>query len=379
MLDEPTKKTLEKEILPFLNKTARTDVKAIALEYFLGMTGTLDGRSFIAQGNVYLEGILSLTTDEHDLIIKDAFFSLTNLATDETTAWKLMNMDKFPNNGIKWLRFSISPENETADVVLSLISNLTRSYKCAEKLVQEISESDDITIEKLVLILCDLEHNKKAKMNYLGTVLMNLTQVPNIRKEITNKDRCIIQRLLPFTEYSASAIRRGGVVGAIRNCCFDSSYHEWLLSDEVDILPRLLLPLAGPEEFDEEDTEKLPDDLQYLPPDKTREPDADIRLLLIETLNQLLATKFGRETFEKKNAYVIMREYHKWEPDRKNNLAIHNVIDVLIGDEPDEGMENLQNVEIPPDIQEKFIKEDKEMEKQLIVEEDRASKSDNKT
>lgn len=60
--------------------------------------------------------------------------------------------------------------------------------------------------------------------------------------------------------------------------------HEWLLGEEVDLLPALLLPLAGPEEFDEEDNESLPIDLQYLPPDKTRESEADIRKMLVEAV-----------------------------------------------------------------------------------------------
>lgn len=36
--------------------------------------------------------------------------------------------------------------------------------------------------------------------------------------------------------------------------CF-VEYHEWLLSDAVDILPFLLLPLAGPDELSEEENE----------------------------------------------------------------------------------------------------------------------------
>lgn len=71
------------------------------------------------------------------------------------------------------------------------------------------------------------------------------------------------------------------MLGTLKNCCFDSEYHEWLLSDDVDILPRLLLPLAGPEEFDDEDNEKLPADLQYLSEDKKREDDPDIRFVLL--------------------------------------------------------------------------------------------------
>lgn len=61
-------------------------------------------------------------------------------------------------------------------------------------------------------------------------------------------------------------------------------HHEWLLGPKVDILPFLLLPLAGPEDFSEEEMERLPVDLQYLPPDKQREPDPDIRKMLIEAI-----------------------------------------------------------------------------------------------
>lgn len=57
-----------------------------------------------------------------------------------------------------------------------------------------------------------------------------------------------------------------------------------MFSPEIDILSRLLLPLAGPEELDADEMDKLPDDLQYLPPDKQREDDADIRTMLIEAL-----------------------------------------------------------------------------------------------
>ena len=64
-------------------------------------------------------------------------------------------------------------------------------------------------------------------------------------------------------------------------------FHQWLLSEEIDLLSVLLLPLAGPEEFDEDITDKLPDDLQYLPEDKEREPDPDIRKMLLESLMQV--------------------------------------------------------------------------------------------
>lgn len=73
-------------------------------------------------------------------------------------------------------------------------------------------------------------------------------------------------------------------------CCvilLVKDYHAWLLGEDVDILPRLLLPLAGPEEFDDDEMEKLPLDLQYLPPEKKREPDGDMRTMLIESIMQV--------------------------------------------------------------------------------------------
>lgn len=66
-----------------------------------------------------------------------------------------------------------------------------------------------------------------------------------------------------------------------------SDKHEWLLNEDLDLLSRLLLPLAGPEQFDDEDNEKLPMDLQYLPDDKQRESDPNLRLALIQALTQV--------------------------------------------------------------------------------------------
>lgn len=106
--------------------------------------------------------------------------------------------------------------------------------------------------------------------------------------------------------------------------------HAWLLGPDVDILPHLLLPLAGPEEFDEEDNGKLPIDLQWLPEDKKRESDPDIRRMLLEALEQLCATRLHRELMRERNVYVILRELHKWEKDRQVLLACENLVDLLI-------------------------------------------------
>ncbi|XP_041348916.1 protein HGH1 homolog [Gigantopelta aegis] len=350
-MDASTTEKMEKEILPFLNRSARPDVKSIALEYFLGMTGSEDGRKFIASGNGYLGAIVSLTTDSQQGIAKSAYFSLVNLMTEEDTAWYVLNMKEYPNLCLSLLQYVVKPDSDHADIVASILSNMTRSQRCAVKVAEVVSACTDndqcVSLEKIIQTFCKLEHNPKANLHYVATILMNLTQVPTVRHKMMDKQRLLLQRLLPFTEFSDSKIRRAGIIGVLKNCCFETDFHEWLLGDHVDILPRLLLPLAGPEEFDDDDMEKLPDDLQYLPPDKQRESDPDIRKMLIEAITQLCATRAGRKHIKDKNTYVIMRELHKWEKDKGCDIAISKLIDVLIADEPPEGMDNLKEMQIP--------------------------------
>ncbi|RUS72988.1 hypothetical protein EGW08_019253 [Elysia chlorotica] len=359
-MDQATKQHVEKEMLPFLKKDARPDLKSIALRFILETTGSKDGRDFIGEGTKFLSAISDLTSDTNGDIAKDAYFCLINLSTEDTIAWKIMNLpDKLVLN---ILHRVLKPDCQHADEATSIVANVTRLPSCAKMLAQQILASDSkVTMEGIINVLCHVKFNKNASLHYIGPILANLTQVSDIRKLIMDRQRCIMQKLLPFTEFKDSLIRRGGIVGALKNCCFEYDYHSWLLSDEVDILSRLLLPLAGNEEFDDDDMERLPVDLQYLPPEKEREEDPDLRLALIEAITKLCATKQGRLFIKEKNAYVILRELHKWEKDPHAKLACQKLCEMLISDEPEEGMQDLHKVEVSEHLVEKFEKMDTEM------------------
>lgn len=228
-----------------------------------------------------------LLYDKNSTISKDAALILVNISASEKGAEKLIELTpktsfpllEPPKNILEpVLNFITDPESHIADPCCMILSNLTRPRVLIDKMVEKILESS-VSLDKLVFIFTKNEYNKKgAKLHYLGPVFSNLSQSVAVRKYLLDKKKCVIQRLLPFTEYQDSAVRRGGIVGTLRNCCFEDEHHSWLLSNEVDILPRLLLPLAGNEEFDDEDNDKLPVELQYLPDDKKRECDPDIRL-----------------------------------------------------------------------------------------------------
>lgn len=350
-----------KELLSFLTLEMRPDVKGHATEYILGLTGNRDGCRYLQSKPDFLKALVTLTSDVSIAIVKDCYHALINLSADETLHQPLVKETNILPTLLKHL---LDPEYVFADRICTILSNLTRHERTCRDVFKTLQEQN-IGLAKLVEIFCQEGFNQKASLHYLGPLLSNLTQLPEARQFILDKERCVIQRLLPYTQYEQSTTRRGGVVGTLRNCCFDYAHHEWLLGDSVDILPFLLLPLAGPEELSEEENEGLPVDLQYLPEDKKRETDPDIRKMLLETLLLLTATKGCRQIMKNKNVYPIMREFHNWEKDPHVISACEKLVQVLISDEPEEGMENLLEVEIPQDVKEKLKELDAKEQEQL--------------
>ncbi|XP_018311524.1 protein HGH1 homolog isoform X2 [Mycetomoellerius zeteki] len=287
------------EISEYLSPNTRLDVKVCALNHVLRVTATTDGRELLLKLPEMLIKLVTFVQDSCAAISKCAAQILVNITGDES--------------------------GTNAMLIISESSYST-----------EINKSDLVTQEPNQNLI-------KVCLRYL-----------------MDRHRYVIQRILPFTEYSDSLIRRGGIVGTLKNCTFDTENHVWLLSPEVDLLSYLLLPLAGPEEFDDEDMSKLPINLQYLPETKIRETDPDIRLMLLEALNQFCATKVAREMLRKANTYLILRELHKWEKDKNCLLACENVVDILIKTEKEIGLDNLKEVEVPSAYTEMFHKMDKE-------------------
>ncbi|XP_016317891.1 protein HGH1 homolog [Sinocyclocheilus anshuiensis] len=364
-----------KELLSFLTLEMRADVKGQATGYILGLTGNRDGCRYLRSKPDFLKALVTLTCDPSIAIVKDCYHALINLSADETLHQPLV---KETDLLARLFQNLLDPEYMFADRICTILSNLSRHERTCRDVFNTLQEQK-IRLDKVVEIFCMEGFNKKASLHYLGPLLSNLTQLPEARHFILDKDKCVIQRLLPYTQYEESSTRRGGVVGTLRNCCFEYAHHEWLLSDAVDILPYLLLPLAGPEELSEEENEGLPVDLQYLPEDKKREDDPDIRKMLLETLMLFTATKVGRQIMKNKNSYPIMREFHKWEKDSLVISACEKLVQVLIGDEPEAGMENLMEVEIPKDVEEKLKELDAKEQEQMEKDKQESEKKQNES
>jgi len=148
----------------------------------------------------------------------------------------------------------------------------------------------------------------------------------NIIFLVLDKQKLNIQKMILFLNHD-SLVRRGAAAILIKNICFVSDDNHWLLGPSVDILPALLLPLAGGPEIanlDMDDMESLPDELQFLEENKEREQDPDIRKMIVDAIHLLCNKKDDRRFI--KGTYVFSGLNFRFPSNRKRPNKTFDVI-----------------------------------------------------
>nr|XP_039256211.1 protein HGH1 homolog [Styela clava] len=343
------------ELVQFLRISAKPELKIAALENVVGLTNNATGISFILKYKDVLEALLSLLKDKVREVADNAYKAVINLSADDSALKCIIDDYDIITDLIKTICY---PESFNADGACKILNNLTRTEKgaleflkkCEKKIENDKNDNfSDSKLKELIDIFCKTKFNENGStLDHIGTILTNVTQTEKGRKLLLDHESPLIGQLLPFLNPDSSPLlRRRGISMTIKNCCFDHEHHEWLLGEEVGILEHLLLPLAGGEEFSEDENESLPLDLQYLPEDKKREPDSSIRIILLESLLLLCADKPGRMILKNSGTYYIIRELHQWEIENgpeENGEQCEKLVQILIADEPEPGMENLWEI-----------------------------------
>ncbi|KAG6464434.1 hypothetical protein O3G_MSEX014509 [Manduca sexta] len=348
------------EMLNFFTPESRIDLKLIAVEHLVGLSASDHGINCLLNNENIMKAIIELTDDKVEDIARSALLILINVTVHTRGATELL---KYKNSAQKniidlLISYVLNPQKKDADAACMILSNITR-------LEDELEVCLNTFIPHLNDILnafANVDFNKKgSKLNYLAPMFSNLSCSHRIRRWLIEENPHVpVIKLLPFCNYTQSSVRRGGAVGTVRNLSFDTECHDFLLSNDVDLLTYILNPIMGNEDYPDEEMDSLPITLQYLPKEKTREPDIDVRIMILETLNKLCATSRGREKLRNNGVYYILREYHKWEHDPKALLVCENVVDILIQKEEEVGAEDLSAVEVPEEMKEKFQKMDED-------------------
>lgn len=234
--------------------------------------------------------------------------------------------------------------NLTKHTSLSQTSNLTQPPPDA------LSTSRSILDQLMDLFVKGQSHsyNKKATFDYLAYVFADLAKHEAIRKYFLTAqtyDGVIpLSKLKVFTEHE-SEVRRKGVASTIKNVAFEVDEHpKFLDEDDINILPYVLLPIMGSEEYDVDETMDMLPDLQLLPPDKKREPDNTIITAHLETLLLLTTTREGRDFMRRVKVYPIVREMHSASRDEDVKEACDRLVQVLMRDEEGEGEDMEQKI-----------------------------------
>lgn len=212
------------ELLSFLSVDSRLDVKCTALECVLGLTGSQAGKEWIKSNKDVLERLFSMLSDQNEIISKDAHLAIVNFSADQDA------VDYLVNYMPQLLCYLQNPQWINADKLCTILSNLSRSKKGAEALfrilmkakAREEPNNTMLIFYQLVDIFNQWKsYNKHANFHYLASVFLNLTQVREARQLFLDKTKCILPKLLPYTHFVDSHIRRGGIVGLLKNLCFE--------------------------------------------------------------------------------------------------------------------------------------------------------------
>jgi hypothetical protein len=247
-----------------------------------------------------------------------------------------------------------NPEEPNANLIAMLLANLVKwddlKYILSlEHPTPETLKSNNIAIDQLLDLFvkgADGTYNKSADYDYLSYVFADLAKHAEGRKYFltpqTYDGVVPLTKMTVFTEHK-SDIRRKGVASTIKNVAFEIDAHpNFLAEDEINILPYLLLPITGNEEYEEEETLDMLPDLQLLPPDKKRDPDPTIIQTHVETLTLLTTTRKGRDVLREIKVYPVIRETHLRIENEDVREACDRLVQVLMRDEEgekvDEGM-----------------------------------------
>ncbi|KAF4237329.1 hypothetical protein CNMCM6457_001234 [Aspergillus fumigatiaffinis] len=338
------------QLVEFLHH-GNTQIRQIACENLVGFS-TAQSDLFKRHQLLPVRDLKLLVRD-YTPIAKNALTILINISSDQEVLANLAEDDAF----IETLMVKITDVKEPiADDIAMLFANLAKSDKLSRLITLKRRTAESVSTSTMAidqLMDCFVKGaegalNKKANFDYLSYLFADLSKSEAGRAYFTTRqdyDGVVpVTKLTVFTEHE-STVRRKGVASTIKNVAFEIPFHPTLLSaDEANLLPYVLLPITGPEEFSEEESMAMLPDLQLLPPDKQRDSDNSIVVTHLETLLLLATTREGRDKMRAINVYPIIRECHLHVDDEGVREACDRLVQLLMRDE--EGEENASQAQI---------------------------------
>ncbi|CEP18518.1 hypothetical protein [Parasitella parasitica] len=360
-----------KELIPFLHQTA-LEVRSIALHNLVPYTpnGNEYRHLLIEQRHVVCKDLKALCKEDI-MTAHDAFLSLINLSSDPLVQQELDDQDFVAYIG----KVITNPKSALAEFGCMLLSNMTKLESTCVKVIQSSAAPVD-GLSKSTRLLDQLieafhkgvkkEYNPKAEFHCLASVFSNVSSIRLGRLFMIEPapvdNFSPLTKIQIFTE-NPNVVRRGGADSVIKNCCFETREHERLLDpDAINVLPFILLPLCGNEEYDMEEFEQFPEEIQLLDNDKKREVDRTLCNLLLDSIILLTSTRFGREYLRNKQVYRVIQRFDLQVTDEDVKSRCVTIVDMLIRNE-----DSAEILEAKPQMDDEDEDEDEDMVIEEIV------------
>ncbi|KAF9591052.1 hypothetical protein IFM89_001262 [Coptis chinensis] len=272
-------------------------VKKGAVDIVRDLTGSEDGLQALTYYSQIVFPSLSCLLAENKEISEPAAQALVNLSENSEISRKMIEV------GITTTAMETLYKQRDANIsrlIVMLLLNLTQLDEGVMSLLQtEDEKMQGVHVMKLVRSFCTSNEKGEDPFEHVGSILVNISRVEEGRKYILDPKRGLLKQIIRQFD-STSLLRKKGVCGTIRNCCFeaDNQLQNLLLVSDY-LWPALLLPVAGNKVYSEQDTSKMPPELgTALSIERESVDDPDIRVQALEAL-YLIILQSGYEYRQK--------------------------------------------------------------------------------
>lgn len=316
------------ELLDFLSSPS-PPVKRAAVDIVRGLTGSEDGMQSLSQySKVVLQKLSDLLGDPKEVSVPAAE-SLINLSPDLDLAGQMISLGMVK----KAMELLYKPESAIRRLLVMLLVNLTQLDAGIASLLQvEDEKMQGLYVMKLVRSFCrSPDENQDDPFEHVGSILVNISKKEAGRKILLDPKRGLLKQIIMQFD-STNPLRKKGVSGTIRNCCFEAENQlaNLLLTSEF-LWPALLLPVSGNKVYNQEDTSKMPRELgNALSIERERVTDVEIRVQTLEAIYLIVLQEAGRRAFWSINGPRILQVGYEDEEDPKVMEAYERVGALLV-------------------------------------------------
>lgn len=316
------------ELLDFLSSPS-PPVKRAAVDIVRGLTGSEDGMQSLSQySKVVLQKLSDLLGDPKEVSVPAAE-SLINLSPDLDLAGQMISLGMVK----KAMELLYKPESAIRRLLVMLLVNLTQLDAGIASLLQvEDEKMQGLYVMKLVRSFCrSPDENQDDPFELVGSILVNISKKEAGRKILLDPKRGLLKQIIMQFD-STNPLRKKGVSGTIRNCCFEAENQlaNLLLTSEF-LWPALLLPVSGNKVYNQEDTSKMPRELgNALSIERERVTDVEIRVQTLEAIYLIVLQEAGRRAFWSINGPRILQVGYEDEEDPKVMEAYERVGALLV-------------------------------------------------